>query len=78
MENQVTMHHTPQMQLARPHPIHREVQHRDANPVVSVLVVIGFVLISIATVVLTAHWERLGKNKQHEPAHNVPMVHLHQ
>ena len=54
------------------HPLH----HRDPSPVISLLVVIGFVAMLIGVIVFTTYQERAGKSKVRESAHNIPMVHM--
>ena len=74
MESQMPAQRVPHTQVAQPSPSQHVIRHRDPNLVISLVVVICFVALSIGMVVLTAHLERLGKSKTHEPAHNVPMV----
>ena len=52
------------------------VRHRDPSPVMSVLVVMGFVGICLGVVVCSNYLDQAAKNKAREPAHNMPMVHM--
>ena len=77
IESHMTVQHAHQPGMRMPAHAHQHmVHHRDPSPVMSVLVVIGFIAMSIGVVVFTTYLEHASKSKPHEPAHNIPMVHM--
>lgn len=56
-----------QQTMARAKPVRTTVQHRDAHPMVLVLIVIGFIVISWGAIAVTSYIES-GRSVQSHPA----------